>query len=91
MFFVGRDASVHVEAELLKDEAEKRFSAIVEKGADMVGIVDSTGKYNYISPSVAKILRHTNLEGKNAENYIHPDDQQLVQQACLLVFKTATH
>lgn len=53
------------------------FAQIVAReSTDVVGIVDSTGVYLFVSPSSVEILGFTpeELVGTNAWNLVHPDD-----------------
>jgi len=76
VFSVGRDATALFKAEQLIFESEQRFSALTNKGADMVGIVDSTGVYKFVSSNAERILGYkiSDLIGKNAFELIHQDD-----------------
>ncbi len=55
---------------------EHRFKAMVQNGSDLVGILSSEGNYKYVSPSVTINLGHHPefYIGKNAFDFIHPDD-----------------
>jgi PAS domain S-box-containing protein len=81
MFSVGRDASSIVQAEILKAETEKRFAALIQKGADMISILDGKGNYEFVSPNFTQILGHdsTELIGQSVFNLIHPDDAQIAR------------
>lgn len=76
VFSVGRDATALYEAEKLNTESEQRFSALISKGADMIGIIDSTGVYKFVSSNVERILgyKSKDLIGKNAFGLIHEED-----------------
>ncbi len=80
IFAIGRDASAMYEAEMLRTESETRFSALIQKGADMIAIIDEVGTYKYLSPNVERILGYSPAElmGKNAFAFIHQDDLQVV-------------
>lgn len=56
------------------------FSSLIDKGADMMGIVDEFGSYKFVSSNVEKIFGYTasDLMGKNALELIHPDDLAVV-------------
>ena len=55
---------------------EKRFKALVQEATDVVVILDSDTTYKYVSPSTEKTLGlpKGELLGKQAKDYIHPDD-----------------
>lgn len=56
---------------------------IGENAADMIAIVDATGRRLYNSPSYQKVLGYSpeELESTEAFEQIHPDDRELVKQA----------
>jgi PAS domain S-box-containing protein len=76
IFAVARDTTLHVEAEKLRAVAEQRFTALVQKSADMIGILDREGNYKYTSPNIESVLGYTAecLYNNNALLMIHPDD-----------------
>ena len=76
MFCVARDASTMKEAEKLKNETEQRISALVQNGADLIGILDSEARYLYISPNVKTLLGYEPefLLSTNALHFIHHED-----------------
>lgn len=59
---------------------EQRYKALVEDGSDLVGILDNKANYNYVSPSYSTILGFSREEliGKNAFDFIYPDDKNAV-------------
>jgi PAS domain S-box-containing protein len=77
VFSVGRDATALYEAEKMVFENEQRFSALTNKGADMVGIVDSKGVYKFVSSNVQRVLGYKveEMVGTNAFDLIHEDDR----------------
>lgn len=92
MFFADEEASSYVIS--LKDVtdevmakqqlllSEKRFRALVQGGADLTSIVDQKGVYQYVSPNYPEIVGYTEAEllGKNAFDYIHPEDITQVEK-----------
>ncbi|MEJ5994401.1 PAS domain S-box protein [Pedobacter sp. Du54] len=60
--------------------AEQRFRSLVQEGSDMIGILDTKGKYLYVSPTSIPVLGMTPEEfiGKSAFDFIHPDDLENV-------------
>lgn len=56
---------------------EQKFQALVEYGSDMIGLLNETGEYVYISPSVERILgyRPEQLTGRHPAEFIHPEDK----------------
>ena len=66
----------HKATEELLVKNEKRFRALVEHGADAVAIISPSGKVNYCSPNVEKLLGYTEKELLELDIFsmIHPDD-----------------
>jgi two-component system cell cycle sensor histidine kinase/response regulator CckA len=56
---------------------------IQENAADMIAVVDVTGKRLYNSPSYQKVLGYTTEELETTDSFeqIHPEDRELVKQA----------
>ena len=61
-------------------ESELRFRSLVQNSSDIITILESDGKIRYESPSVERILGYKpeDLIGKNAFQFVHPDDRQRV-------------
>ncbi|GGN02367.1 hypothetical protein GCM10010967_41260 [Dyadobacter beijingensis] len=61
-------------------ESERRFKALVQEGADLIAILDEQGNYLFVSESSEPILgiHPDEFIGKNAFDWIHPDDRQAV-------------
>lgn len=60
--------------------SERRFKALVQEGADLIAILDEQGNYQFVSESCYPILgiEPSHLVGKNAFDWIHPDDRETV-------------
>ena len=60
--------------------SERRFRALVQDGADLIGILDIEGNYIYVSPTSETILGipPEDFIGKNAFDFIHPNDKERV-------------
>ncbi|HEX8362702.1 MAG TPA: PAS domain S-box protein [Longimicrobium sp.] len=88
-----RDITERKEAEDALRRSEQHFRRLIENAQDNILIVDETGTMTYQSPSVERILGHTpeELVGKNAFEYIHPDDVPAVAGALGSVFATPGH
>ncbi|MBI3767656.1 MAG: PAS domain S-box protein [Deltaproteobacteria bacterium] len=63
-------------AEWALRRSEERFRSLIERGSDIITIVDAAGVIRYESPSVERILGYAPeaLLGKAAAEFIHPDD-----------------
>ncbi len=73
-----RDAA---EAALRRNE--QRFRALIERGRDVITIVDGEGVIRYDSPSVTRLCGHepTARVGRRAAEFVHPDDLPRVGDA----------
>jgi len=76
MFCVAKDATQIKNAERLKSATEERFSTIMQKGADLIGIIDVNGEYKYVSSNIDRVLGYSvdDITGKNALSFIHEED-----------------
>lgn len=80
MYCVARDATAkRTLAEQIR-LSEERFKALVQDGSDLIGILNAEGNYLYVSPTSSSILGMEPEEfvGKNAFDFIHPDDKERV-------------
>jgi len=73
---IGRDITGRKQMETALKENEEHFRALIEYASDIITILDSEGVIQYESPSVEHILGYhpDELVGKNAFDFIHPDD-----------------
>jgi PAS domain S-box-containing protein len=73
-----RDVSEHKHAEETLKRSEERFRALTENAADMVAILTADAQVSFVSPSITRLLGYTATEwlGRNAFEFIHPDDAQ---------------
>jgi PAS domain S-box-containing protein len=60
---------------------EIQFKALVENSFDIFSVVDLDGNYLYNSNSISRMIGYTPSEmlGKNALNFIHPEDVEIVR------------
>jgi PAS domain S-box-containing protein len=58
-------------------QSERRFRALIENSSDAIFLIERDGKIHYATPSVEHVLGYStdDLLGKNAFEYIHPDEQ----------------
>ncbi|MBD2345851.1 putative bifunctional diguanylate cyclase/phosphodiesterase [Anabaena subtropica] len=63
-------------AEAALHESEAKFRSLIQNSSDIIGIFEPDGTIRYESPSVERILGYKpeELIGKNAFDFIHPDD-----------------
>jgi len=73
---VTRDITQQKEAEIKIQLSEKRFKNLVSNGSDIIVIINKEGIFQYISENVNTILGFSPADfvGKNAFDFIHPDD-----------------
>jgi len=76
-----RDISESKEAERKLRESEARYRMLGENMMDLVCLHDPHGHYEYVSPSVKRILGYPpqTLEGRTPYPFIHPDDAERLQ------------
>ncbi|MDF0555763.1 EAL domain-containing protein [Kamptonema sp. UHCC 0994] len=63
-------------------QREQRFRSLIENATDITVILNASGKYDYISPSVKRILGYSPeiAIGRNALSLAHPDDTAAIAQ-----------
>ncbi|HYW14369.1 MAG TPA: PAS domain S-box protein [Longimicrobium sp.] len=71
-----RDITERTEAEDALRRSESHFRRMIENAQDNIVIVDPAGVMTYQSPSVLRMIGYTpeELVGRNAFDYVHPDD-----------------
>ena len=63
-------------------ESEARYRLIAENAAELIGLVDESGRWIYASPSFDRLLDRPELEpGADALAKVHPDDADRVRIA----------
>ncbi|MBA2534041.1 MAG: PAS domain S-box protein [Rubrobacter sp.] len=86
MVAVGEHVSVAVSRALLHARvrhSEERYRALTQNSSDLVTLMEATGIVRYQSPAIVRMLGYSPVEllGKNAFDYVHPDDLQRVETA----------
>jgi diguanylate cyclase (GGDEF)-like protein/PAS domain S-box-containing protein len=63
--------------------SEERYRALTQNSSDLVTVIETTGTVRYQSPAIERMLGYSQEEllGKNAFDYVHPDDLQRVKMA----------
>ena len=71
-------------------ERERLFQLITENAADMIAVIDSSGKRLYNSPAYQKILGYSpeELAATSSMDQIHPDDRERVREASVKASRT---
>jgi PAS domain S-box-containing protein len=74
-------------AETAVRASEQRFRALVERGSDVITILDRAGTIRYESPPIARVLgyRPDEVVGSPVFDFIHPDDVERVRSSILAV------
>lgn len=70
--------SLHHAVERAAHERERaRYEALIKESTDAIGIVDTDGVIEYITPSVRHVIGYEpdELVGENAFEYVHPEDR----------------
>jgi PAS domain S-box-containing protein len=75
--FLDRFGAIFRESLAALRESEERYRLITESAADLIGLIDRTGRFLYTSPSYQIVLGYapTRLIDSAAIDYVHPDDQ----------------
>lgn len=84
---LAMDITGQVKAQQALASSELRFKSLVQEGSDLIAILDDAGNYTYVSPTSEPLLgiAHTYFIGKNAFDFIHPEDKQNVLDKFLLL------
>ena len=63
--------------------SEERYRALTQYASDLVTVMETSGIVRYQSPAIERMLGYSQEEllGKNAFDYVHPDDLQRVKMA----------
>ncbi len=70
------DITERKEAEAALRRSQDRFRALIDKGTDLIMVVDQEGRFLFVSPSATECLGWSDQElvGKTAFDLVHPDD-----------------
>jgi PAS domain S-box-containing protein len=71
------------QAEEALRRSERHFRALIEKGRDIIAVLNGKGITMYQSPSVERVLgfQPSEMMGKPAMDFVHPDDRDRVGEA----------
>ena len=80
IYGIAKDKTPTKERETEFYRNEKKLRAMIHEGSDMVAVLGSDGTYNFVSDSSEKVLgiRPDFFIGRNAFDFIHPDDKERV-------------
>jgi PAS domain S-box-containing protein len=88
----ARDVSHHKKMEKELRESEALYRMVVDNTTDMISHHDTEGRYLYVSPSVRRLLGYapSELIGRSAYEFFHPDDLTAIQNSHLTVLERPT-
>ena len=71
-------------------ESERRFRSLVQHASDIITVLEDNGTVRYESPSIERVLGYDaeELVGKNAFEYIHPDELGLASATFAQILET---
>lgn len=73
-----------------QETSEARYRLLAENAADLVALVDTGGRWLYVSPSYERLLEPEDIEhGADAFRRVHPDDADLARVAVTRAAATA--
>lgn len=75
------DISDRVSAELARVRLEKKHGFLLENIADLIGVHDADGRFQFATPSSETLIGYgpTELQNKSIYPIIHPEDRQRVR------------
>jgi len=64
-------------------ESEKRYRGLIENAVQLISEVDEPGRFIYANPSHERVLGYSSdvLPGRNAQEFVHPEDFQMAIMA----------
>lgn len=77
------DITEKIKAKRGLELSEMRFRALVQKGSDLINIIDPSGQLIYANPSFGSLIGQEaeTVIGKNALAYVHDEDKPLLEKA----------
>ncbi|MFC6771473.1 PAS domain S-box protein, partial [Halorubrum pallidum] len=73
-----------------QETLQRRYRALIEKSPNVIAVCGTDGLLRYASPSVERLLGHTpsEVEGRPAIDFVHPDDREESQRVLERAFET---
>ena len=74
------DITDRTQAEKELRESRERLQELLARSSDIIAVVDDQGIFQYVSPSVKKILDYdqSDLVGRSCLDFIHPDETETI-------------
>ncbi|MGP8163333.1 MAG: EAL domain-containing protein [Acidimicrobiales bacterium] len=87
---VAQDVTELEEAHAEIRASEERFRALVQRGSDLIGLIEADGTLRYISPSLLAVSGRDPQEvvGRRFTEFAHPDDAQGVEALLELLVRS---
>ncbi|ALG66910.1 PAS domain S-box protein [Beggiatoa leptomitoformis] len=87
------DITKKKQAEIQLQDSEARYRLLAENVTDLLSKHTASGIFLYLSPACMPLLgyREDELLGRNAYDFIHPDDKNQVQQTHARLFRRKTN
>ncbi len=78
-----RNVTDRVEAQRQLKESEERYKLITENSNDIVTLMDISGKYVFVTPSIKETMGYEVDEfiGHNTLEFVHPDDLPSIEES----------
>lgn len=82
VFIVG-DITQRKEAERSKQQTERRYRALLQNSSDIVMVIDPSGRVQYMSPAVERLLGFPvqDLIGREIYDLVHSGDAEAAREA----------
>ncbi len=74
------NAVAQYRAEASLEATQRRYRRLIEESSDVFTVLDREGRFEYVSPSVQRVLgyRPDDLLGDSAVGHVHPDDREAI-------------
>ena len=81
--FIVSDITRRKQAESARNEIERRYRALLQNSSDIVAVMDPSGRLQYLSPAVERLLGFEvqELIGRELFDLIHPSDVEAARFA----------